>query len=140
MDVIVNADFKSIISSDSVEYHNVRWSQVILGQNQKADGTIKNDSSLDGRISGVNIWQNRLNEANTKYWYNSGLENQYYKPDIIGWPEFGSLDKRFGDVHFVKVASGGSSSDFTFLFDVCNITLISSKRGGMAEGRRPDLL
>ena len=107
MDVIVNADFKSIISSDSVEYHNVRWSQVILGQNQKADGTIKNDSSLDGRISGVNIWQNRLNEANTKYWYNSGLENQYYKPDIIEWPEFGSLDKRFGDAHFVKVASGG---------------------------------
>ena len=97
MDVIVNADFKSIISSDSVKYHNIRWFQVILGQNQKADGTIKNDSSLEGRISGVNIWQGRLSEVNTKNWYRM----------VIGWPEFGSLDKRFGDVHFVKVASGG---------------------------------
>ena len=73
MDVIVNADFNSIIANDSVKYHNFRWSQVILGQNQKADGTIKNDSSLDGRISGVNIWQDRLSEVNTKNWYNSGL-------------------------------------------------------------------
>ena len=55
MDVIVNADFKSIISSDSVKYHNIRWSQVILGQNQKADGTIKNDSSLDGNERGCMI-------------------------------------------------------------------------------------
>ncbi|PFX25638.1 Protocadherin Fat 3 [Stylophora pistillata] len=105
MDVVVNADFNSKISSDDVKYHNAEWSQVILGQNQEADGTIRNDSSFDGRISDVNIWQGILDESDTKNWYNSGLENQYYKPDIIKWPEFGSVNKRFGDVHFVKVTS-----------------------------------
>ena len=55
MEAIVNAEFDSTVSSGSVGYSVAQWAQIIIGQNQKADGTVENDSPFDGRISGVNI-------------------------------------------------------------------------------------
>ena len=73
--------------------------------NQKADGTVENDSPFDGRISGVNIWSGVLSEPHIGNWYNEG--SKYFIPGIIKWPELGLSSKRFGVVHFVKVTSAG---------------------------------
>ena len=105
MEAIVNAEFGSTVSSDSVVYSVAQWAQIIIGQNQKADGTVENDTPFDGRISGVNIWFGVLDELNIGNWYNEGLK--YYVPNIIKWLELGLSSKRFGVVHFVKVTSAG---------------------------------
>ena len=105
MEAIVNAEFGSTVSSDSVVYSVAQWAQIIIGQNQKADGTVENDTPFDGRISSVNIWFGVLDEQNIVNWYNEGLK--YYVPNIIKWPELGLSSKRFGVVHFVKVTSAG---------------------------------
>ena len=103
IEAIVNADFGSKKSSDGVEYENVQWKQVIIGQNQDDDGTIKNDHPFYGRISNLNFWFNSLSDDQITNWYNSG--QKIYMPNILKWPELGSSSKRFGDVHFVKVTS-----------------------------------
>ena len=105
MEAIVNAEFDSTVSSGSVGYSVAQWAQIIIGQNQKADGTVENDTPFDGRISGVNIWFGVLDELNIGNWYNEG--SKYFIPDIIKWPELGLSSKRFGVVHFVKVTSAG---------------------------------
>ena len=105
MEAIVNAEFDSTVSSDSVVYSNAQWAQLIIGQNQKVDGTVENGSPFDGRISGVNIWFGGLGEPNIGNWYNEG--SKYLNPNIIKWPELGLSSKRFGVVHFVKVTSAG---------------------------------
>ena len=105
MEAIVNAEFGSTVSSDSVVYSVAQWAQIIIGQNQKADGTVENDTPFDGRISGVNIWFGVLDQLTIGNWYNEGLK--YHVPNIIKWPELGLSSKRFGVVHFVKVTSAG---------------------------------
>ena len=105
MEAIVNAEFDSTVSSDSVVYSVAQWAQIIIGQNQKADGTVENDTPFDGRISGVNIWFGVLGEPHIGNWYNEG--SKYLNPNIIKWPELGLSSKRFGVVHFVKVTSAG---------------------------------
>ena len=105
MEAIVNAEFDSTVSSGSVGYSVAQWAQIIIGQNQKADGAVENDSPFDGRISGVNIWSGVLSEPHIGNWYNEG--SKYFIPDIIKWPELGLSSKRFGVVHFVKVTSAG---------------------------------
>lgn len=105
MEAIVNAEFGSTVSSDSVVYSVAQWAQIIIGQNQKADGTVENDTPFDGRISGVNIWFGVLGEPHIGNWYNEG--SKYLNPNIIKWPELGLSSKRFGVVHFVKVTSAG---------------------------------
>ena len=101
MEAIVNADFGSKKTSDGVEYENVQWTQVIIGQNQDNDGTISNETPFYGGISNLNIWFD-LPDHDITNWFNRG--QKHTTPNILEWPQLGS-SKRFGDIHFVKVTS-----------------------------------
>lgn len=119
MDVIINANFSSKVSNDSVMYQDVKWTQVIIGQDQNTDGTVNSDHPFEGRISGLNIWQGVFSRENTKNWYNKG--KKHYQPNIIKWPQLGASANRVGDVYFVQVTSASRSKfNSTMLFNVPN--------------------
>lgn len=106
MQAIVNADFDSKASSNNFPFDNVQITKVVIGQNQDIDGTLLTTHPFEGRISGLNIWNSKLNNWNMGQWYINGDKSQQ---PTVKWLTFGDPGKRFGNVHFVGITSAGRS-------------------------------